>query len=106
MLKNDLLALIATLAVALLWLRLNDYLAQRGWVSSHLSRKIIHIGTGPLFVLCWPLFTSAPAARRAPGRPLSATGSVSGGSRPTTHSRTAAPPPRPGTAIPRSESRT
>ena len=63
MLKNDLLALIATLAVALLWLRLNDYLAQRGWVSSHLSRKIIHIGTGPLFVLCWPLFTSAPAAR-------------------------------------------
>jgi len=63
MLKNNLLALIATLAVALLWLRLNDYLAQRGWVSGRLSRKLIHIGTGPLFVLCWLLFTPAPASR-------------------------------------------
>jgi len=28
-----------------------------------MSRKVIHIGTGPLFVLCWPLFRDTPDAR-------------------------------------------
>ena len=56
MLNNNLLAVIITFAVSLLWLRLNDFAAHRGWISSHLSRKIIHAGTGPLFVLCWILF--------------------------------------------------
>jgi phytol kinase len=60
---QDLLAFIATFAVALAWLRVNDYAAQRGWIGSHLSRKIIHMGTGPLFVLCWPLFTHTTLAR-------------------------------------------
>jgi phytol kinase len=60
---HDLLALIATFAVALIWLRINDYAAHRGWIESHLSRKIIHMGTGPLFVLCWPLFTHSQLAR-------------------------------------------
>lgn len=63
MLKNDLLALVVTFGVALLWLRLNDFAAGRGWISSHLSRKFIHVGTGPLFVLCWLLFTEAKTAR-------------------------------------------
>jgi phytol kinase len=63
MLGNDFLALIATFAAALAWLRLMDFAAHRGWIESRLSRKIIHIGTGPLFVLCWLLFTDAPAAR-------------------------------------------
>jgi phytol kinase len=56
MLTNNFLALIITLAIALFWLRLNDYAAQKKWISSQLSRKIIHIGTGPIFVLCWILF--------------------------------------------------
>jgi phytol kinase len=60
MLSSNILALIITFVVALAWLRLNDYLAHRGWVESHLSRKLIHIGTGPLFVLCWLLFDSNP----------------------------------------------
>jgi phytol kinase len=63
MLNNNFLATLATFAVALVWLRLNDFIAHRGWVDSHLSRKIIHMGTGPLFVLCWPLFTAAPISR-------------------------------------------
>jgi phytol kinase len=63
MLNNNLIALVATFLVSLAWLRLNDYFAHRGWISSHMSRKIIHIGTGPLFVLCWLLFTPADAAR-------------------------------------------
>ncbi len=60
MLTNNILALVITFIVALAWLRINDFLAHRGWVESHLSRKIIHIGTGPLFVLCWILFNSNP----------------------------------------------
>lgn len=56
MLSNSYLALIITFAAALIWLRINDFAAHRGWISSHLSRKIIHMGTGPIFVLCWLLF--------------------------------------------------
>jgi phytol kinase len=40
-----------------------DYIAHRGWMDSRLSRKVIHIGTGPLFVLCWFLFQETPDAR-------------------------------------------
>jgi phytol kinase len=53
---NPFLALIITFAVAMVELRLLDMLAQRGWIESHLSRKLIHILTGPLFVLCWLLY--------------------------------------------------
>jgi len=60
MLSSNVVALIITFVVALAWLRINDYLAHRGWVESHLSRKIIHIGTGPLFVVCWLLFNDNP----------------------------------------------
>jgi phytol kinase len=63
MLSNNTLALIITFAAALAWLRLNDYAAQRGWLSSQLSRKVIHMGTGPIFVLCWLLYHPAPTAR-------------------------------------------
>lgn len=62
-LNNNWLALFITFILALAWLRFNDYLAHRGWVSSPTSRKLIHIGTGPIFVLCWLLFDDAPAAR-------------------------------------------
>jgi len=60
---NNWLALVITFAAALGWLRLMDFFAHRGWIDSRLSRKIIHIGTGPIFVLCWLLFDDAPAAR-------------------------------------------
>jgi phytol kinase len=63
MLNNNFIALIITFAVALGWLRVNDYVAHRGWISSHLSRKIIHIGTGPFFVACWLLFNDASISR-------------------------------------------
>jgi phytol kinase len=60
---NPFLALIITFAVALVELRLLDLFAQRGWIESHLSRKLIHILTGPLFVLCWLLFPDVWYAR-------------------------------------------
>ncbi len=62
MLNNNLLALGLTLVIALAWLRLNDFFAHKGWITSTISRKIIHIGTGPIFVLCWLLFNGRPFA--------------------------------------------
>jgi len=53
---NPFLALFLTFVIALAWLRLMDFAAHRGWIGSRLSRKIIHIGTGPIFVLCWLMF--------------------------------------------------
>jgi phytol kinase len=53
---NIIFALITTFVLALFWLRINNFFAHKGWISSELSRKIIHIGTGPIFVLCWLLY--------------------------------------------------
>ena len=63
MFENNWIAFVITLALALAWLRLNDFFAHKGWVSGPVSRKIIHIGTGPIFVLCWLFFSDNPAAR-------------------------------------------
>ncbi len=56
---NPFLALLLTFVIAVAWLRMMDFAAHQGWVESRLSRKIIHIGTGPIFVLCWLLFPGA-----------------------------------------------
>lgn len=60
---NPYLATLLTFIAALTWLRLMDFFAARGWISSNLSRKIIHIGTGPIFILCWLLFPDQPVSR-------------------------------------------
>jgi len=60
---NNYFAFLITFALALIFLRSMDFIAQRGWLESKLSRKVIHIGTGPLFVLCWLLFRDTPDAR-------------------------------------------
>ncbi len=61
-LVQDLVATAITFALCLAWLRLLDGLAHYGLLEQRLSRKIIHIGTGPLFLLCWNLFSASPAA--------------------------------------------
>ncbi len=63
MLTNNWVALLITFIIALVWLRAVDFIAARGWINSSLSRKIIHIGTGPIFVLCWLLFNDQSDAR-------------------------------------------
>jgi phytol kinase len=60
---NPFIALVLTFVIALAWLRLMDFAAHRGWIESRLSRKIIHIGTGPIFVLCWLMFPDVWYAR-------------------------------------------
>lgn len=60
---NPYLATLLTFVVAITFLRLMDFFAQRGWIGSRLSRKLIHIGTGPIFVLCWLMFPDLPISR-------------------------------------------
>ncbi len=60
---NPFLATVLTLIAALAWLRMMDFAAHKGWIESRLSRKIIHIGTGPIFVLCWLFFPDVWYAR-------------------------------------------
>ena len=60
---NNIIAMLLTLAAAMAWLRLMDFFAHQGWIESRLSRKIIHIGTGPIYVLCWLIFKDTPDAR-------------------------------------------
>jgi len=54
---------ILTFIIALGWLRMMDFIAQRGWIDNRLSRKIIHVGTGPIFVLCWLIYPDQTLAR-------------------------------------------
>ena len=60
---NPILATVLTFAAALAFLRIMDFFAHRGWIESRLSRKLIHIGTGPIFVLCWLFFPDVPISR-------------------------------------------
>eukprot|EP00287_Rhodomonas_sp_CCMP768_P017252 CAMPEP_0202815678 /NCGR_PEP_ID=MMETSP1389-20130828/6405_1 /ASSEMBLY_ACC=CAM_ASM_000865 /TAXON_ID=302021 /ORGANISM="Rhodomonas sp., Strain CCMP768" /LENGTH=99 /DNA_ID=CAMNT_0049487617 /DNA_START=135 /DNA_END=431 /DNA_ORIENTATION=- len=45
------------------WLGIWSYLAGTGRVDPKVSRKIVHCGSGPLFLLTWPLFSAAPEAQ-------------------------------------------
>lgn len=63
MINNAWLAMLITLILCVLWMRLINILAVRGIISSSITRKIIHIGTGPLFVICWFLFPDKPISR-------------------------------------------
>ena len=60
---NPYIATLLTFAIAVFFLRLMDYAAHRGWIESKLSRKFIHIGTGPIFVLCWLMYPNVPISR-------------------------------------------
>lgn len=60
---NAYLATLFTFIIALAFLRLMDFLAQRGIIESRLSRKLIHIGTGPIFVLCWLMYPDVQIGR-------------------------------------------
>jgi phytol kinase len=57
------LATLLTFVIAVAFLRLMDFLAERGFMESRLSRKLIHIGTGPIFVLCWLMFVDVNISR-------------------------------------------
>ena len=63
LLPSSWIALLVTFLTAISWLKLIEKFAQSGRMSGQVSRKIVHIGTGPIFVLCWLLFPVEPQAK-------------------------------------------
>jgi hypothetical protein len=61
---NPCIATVLTFAIALVFLRLMDFIAHCGWIDSKTSRKLIHIGTGSIFVTCWLMFPDLLISRR------------------------------------------
>jgi len=60
---NPYLATFLTFLIAITFLRIMDFFAHRGWIESKMSRKLIHIGTGPIFILCWLMFPDVNISR-------------------------------------------
>ncbi|MEL6225086.1 MAG: phosphatidate cytidylyltransferase [Cyanobacteria bacterium J06627_8] len=60
---RDAIATLFSFFGALLWLASISHAASRGWLHPKLSRKVIHIGTGPLFVASWVLYSPSESAR-------------------------------------------
>lgn len=45
------------------WVRIFDFLTKQKFLNQKLSRKLVHITSGLLFVLCWPLYSDFPWAQ-------------------------------------------
>lgn len=60
---NSIVAFLLTAVISVAWLRAVDAMAHKGLISARVSRKIIHIGTGPIFILCWLLFKDSTVSR-------------------------------------------
>jgi dolichol kinase len=56
---------VSTVAVGgtVVWLQIWISLAKSGKIDSKLSRKIIHAGSAPIFMLLWPLYSGGPSSR-------------------------------------------
>jgi phytol kinase len=63
MISNAWIAMIITLVLCLAWMRLINLLTDKQIIGKSFSRKVIHIGTGPIFVLCWMLFPDKNISR-------------------------------------------
>lgn len=62
-LARDVACSSAAVVGAVGWLKVWTSLAAAGAIDSRLSRKIIHCGSAPLFLLVWPLYSDAATAR-------------------------------------------
>lgn len=62
-LHQDLGVTVLVLAGAWAWVRLFDFLTKQQLLGQKLSRKLVHITSGLLFVLCWPLYSAFPWAQ-------------------------------------------
>ena len=56
---------VALLAASVAWIKICNLLSGSGLTSQYISRKLVHMGSGPLFIMCWPLFSSGLAGQLA-----------------------------------------
>jgi len=61
-LARDLIVAVVLAILAKVWVKIWSTLADSGKLSSTLTRKLVHTGTGPLFVMGWPFFSDGPSA--------------------------------------------
>ncbi|KAL3699623.1 hypothetical protein R1sor_017645 [Riccia sorocarpa] len=61
-LQQDSVVVFIVLVGAYIWVRLFDFFTSKRIVGQKLSRKLVHITSGLLYMLCWPFFSSSPAA--------------------------------------------
>lgn len=60
--QQDLGVTLLVLAGAWAWVRIFDFLTKQEYLGQKLSRKLVHITSGLLFALCWPLYSTSPWA--------------------------------------------
>ena len=60
---SDTLLTAVILSETVLWLKIWTTLAKNNILPSTITRKIIHSGSAPLFILHWPLYSAAPSAK-------------------------------------------
>lgn len=63
--NQDALTSFMGLGASVAWVQIWITLAKQGKIDSRLSRKIIHCGSGPLFIFLWPLYASDGGISRA-----------------------------------------
>ncbi|KAL2613155.1 hypothetical protein R1flu_024847 [Riccia fluitans] len=61
-LQQDTGVFFLVLVGAYIWVRVFDFFTSRRIFGQKLSRKIVHITSGLLYMLCWPFFSSSPSA--------------------------------------------
>jgi len=59
----DYWALIYCFIIILAFLRFTEFLADSKTLSSSSCRKVVHVLTGIIYLLCWPLYSDADSAR-------------------------------------------
>ncbi|MCO5591582.1 hypothetical protein L7F22_045569 [Adiantum nelumboides] len=57
---QDLLCTLAAFVSSFAWIRLFDFLVQRNVLEPSLSRRLVHISTGILYAMLWPVFSISP----------------------------------------------
>ena len=60
---QDILALVLTVGAIQALVLVNGVLQKKNLLPTYVTRKIIHIFAAPIFVLCWMLYSGAPASR-------------------------------------------
>lgn len=61
--QRDPVCVVGGLIGATVWLKFWTTLARRNLIDPKVSRKMVHCGSAPLFLMTWPFFSSTPEAR-------------------------------------------
>eukprot|EP00271_Cylindrocystis_brebissonii_P022286 TRINITY_DN8522_c0_g1_i2.p1 TRINITY_DN8522_c0_g1~~TRINITY_DN8522_c0_g1_i2.p1 ORF type:complete len:351 (+),score=33.45 TRINITY_DN8522_c0_g1_i2:245-1297(+) len=61
--SQDFLVLCLSMAGAMAWVKMFDELARSNVIEQKLCRKLVHVTTGLVFMLCWPFFSQSAYSR-------------------------------------------